>query len=44
MSEQDRRNTNENESVLDDGNDGNTNNNGDGDRRDEDNCSMIVNA
>ena len=44
MSEQDRRNTNENESVPDDGNDGNTNNNGDGDRRDEDNCPMIVNA
>ena len=41
MSEQDRRNINENESVLDDGN---TNNNGDGDRRDEDNCPMIVNA
>ena len=44
MSEKDRRNINENESVLDDGNDGNTNNNGDGDRRDEDNCPMIVNA
>ena len=44
MSEQDRKNINDNESVLDDGNDGNTNNNGDGDRRDEDNCPMIVNA
>ena len=43
MSEQDRRNTNEDESVLGDGNDGNTNNNGDGDSRDEDNKLQMLN-
>ena len=44
MNEQDRRNTNENESVPGDRNVDNTNNNGDSDRRDEDNCPIIVNA
>ena len=35
-------NINEDESVHGDRNDGNANNNGDGDRRDEDNYPMIV--
>ena len=44
MNEQDRRKTNKDVSVPGDRNVDNTNNNGDGYRCDEDNCSMIVNA